>query len=100
VGIDVHRKRSQVVVVTEDGQVQLNESCPGMAGGTGQARDNIGQALPRHGAVDRHEICQRPATERPTSCSRAGFPAAETEVPDLPRRTISGVTVGIPAPQP
>ena len=26
VGIDVHRKRSQVAVVTEDGQVQLNKN--------------------------------------------------------------------------
>ena len=26
VGIDVHRKRSQVVVVTEDGRVQLNKN--------------------------------------------------------------------------
>ena len=26
VGIDVHRKRSQVAVVTQDGQVQLNKN--------------------------------------------------------------------------
>jgi transposase len=26
VGIDVHRKRSQVAVVTEDGKVQLNKN--------------------------------------------------------------------------
>ena len=26
VGIDVHRKRSQVAVVTEDGKVQLNKT--------------------------------------------------------------------------
>jgi hypothetical protein len=26
VGIDVHRKRSQLAVVTEDGQVQLNQN--------------------------------------------------------------------------
>jgi hypothetical protein len=26
VGIDVHRKRSQVAVVTRDGQVQLNKT--------------------------------------------------------------------------
>ena len=28
VGIDVHRKRSQVAVVTEDGQVQVNRNVP------------------------------------------------------------------------
>ena len=28
VGIDVHRKRSQVAVVTEDGQVQANRNVP------------------------------------------------------------------------
>ena len=40
VGIDVHRKRSQVAVVTEDGQVQLN----GLAG-TGGARSRSGVRL-------------------------------------------------------
>ena len=29
VGIDVHRKRSKVAVVTEDGKVQLNKNGPG-----------------------------------------------------------------------
>jgi hypothetical protein len=29
VGIDVHRKRSQVAVVTENGQVQLNKRWTG-----------------------------------------------------------------------
>jgi hypothetical protein len=28
VGIDVHRKRSQVAVVTEDGEVQFNRNVP------------------------------------------------------------------------
>ena len=28
VGIDVHRKRSQVAVVTEDGKVQVNRNVP------------------------------------------------------------------------
>jgi transposase len=28
VGIDVHRKRSQVAVVTEEGQVQANRNVP------------------------------------------------------------------------
>jgi hypothetical protein len=32
VGIDVHRKRSQVAVVTEDGRVQVNRNAPN--GGT------------------------------------------------------------------
>jgi len=42
----------------------------------------------------------RPPTERPYILFPVGYPAADAEVPDLQRTTLSGVTVEIPAPQP
>ena len=45
-----------------------------------------------------NEICQRPPTERPYILFPVGYPAADAEVPDLRRKTLSEVTVEIPAP--
>ena len=41
------------------------------------------------------EICQRPPTERPYILFPVGYPAADAEVPDLQRKTLSEVTVEI-----
>ena len=47
-----------------------------------------------------NDICQRPPAERPYILFPVGYPAADAEVPDLRRKTLSEVTVEIPAPGP
>jgi iodotyrosine deiodinase len=45
-----------------------------------------------------NEICHRPATERSYILFPVGYPAADAEVPDLQRKTLTEVTVEIPGP--
>ncbi|HUC22578.1 MAG TPA: nitroreductase family protein [Streptosporangiaceae bacterium] len=45
-----------------------------------------------------NEICHRPPTERPYILFPVGYPAADAEVPDLQRKTLTEVTVEIPGP--
>jgi iodotyrosine deiodinase len=45
-----------------------------------------------------NDICHRPATERPYILFPVGYPAADAEVPDLQRKTLTEVIVEIPGP--
>ena len=45
------------------------------------------------------EMCQRPPTERPYILFPIAYPAVDAEVPNLRRKTLSEVTVEIPALQ-
>jgi hypothetical protein len=76
VGIDVHRKRSQVAVVTEDGTVQLNKN---VVNGSTPFLQLIGD-LPSGRAVAFEAafgwswwpICWRTTASRRTWCTRCG----------------------------
>ena len=76
VGIDVHRKRSQVAVVAEDGQVRLNKN---VVNGSEPMLRLIGD-LPsgsrwrsrRHSAGAGWPSCWRTTGSRRTWCTRCG----------------------------
>ena len=77
VGIDVHRKRSQVAVVTEDGQVQVNKNVVNGSEpflrliGDLPAGDAGGVRRPRSAGAG-WPICWRTTASRRTWCTRCG----------------------------
>ena len=76
VGIDVHRKRSQVAVVTEDGTVRLNKNT---VNGTEPLLRLIGTCRPARrwrpgppSAGAGWPRCRRTTASRRTGCTRCG----------------------------